>query len=120
MGYLEIIGIGYLFNLFAVILILILILVMGIMEVFTKNPIEVMAQNRVYLQTIEEFKLKKITVPSDVYKNLVDYGIYFPFGYIFRTLQFLVFSFKYGPMRYMTYSLRARIIRIDRYTEGLK
>jgi len=120
MGYGEIIMLGYVLNVTAMVIMVALSILMTLMSYFFKDTLTMMEETKNLQSTSAEFRLKSKNVPFKVYSDWKSYGKFFPFGYVFEFLNFLYYGTRYGPTVLVTAIVQIKIDKIDAYNDYLK
>jgi len=120
MPILEIIGIGFLLNIAGLIVVIALSILMTIISLFTKDMLVQMEEAKALQIVSDELKELQKDLPYRAGADFLDYGKWFPFGYIFPLVHFIIFATIYGPTMYMVIKISKRIKKLEAYKESLK
>jgi len=119
MGYLEIIGIGFLFNFAGLLAIITISILMSIIGLFTKDMLVQMEEAKALQIVYNELKELQKDLPYRAGAGFLDYGKWFPFGFILPLIHFIIFATIHGPTIYMINKISKRIERLEAYKESL-
>ena len=120
MGYLEIIGIGYLLNIAGYGL-TIMVAVLNILVLFlTGSKLQIFEQSKKLNELKAHYDILTPLVPSSFLFDKEDLGMFFPFMGIFAALKFFYYSAKYGMNNYLIMKLEQKIYIMERWLNDNK
>jgi len=113
MGYLEIIGIGYLLNIASYGLVIIIAIINTIMAFSFGSPLDILEQSKALKSLQTDYNELKQLVPKNVSRTPEDVALFFPFMLVFSVFKLLFFSLKYGMNNYLIYKMQARLTKME-------
>jgi len=120
MGYLEIIGIGYLFNIASYGLAIMVAVLNMVVAVLFGSKMQLFEQGKILKKLQVDYYDLKPQVPKGISMEGEDLAIFFPFMQVLTVFKFLFFSVKYGMNSYLIMKMEQKIYIMERWIKENK